>query len=62
MTVIRKFSDLSWVRDIEFWEVIVIENWIKIQQMVWEGNLSCAMSSHLGQVHMLHYVSMKERS
>jgi hypothetical protein len=58
MTVIRKFSDLSWVRDIEFWEVIVIENWIKIQQMVWEENLSCPVSSHLDQVHRLHYVSM----
>lgn len=44
MTVIWKFLDLSWVRDIEFWEVIVIENLIKIQQMVWEGNLSCAMT------------------
>ncbi len=37
------------MRDIEFWEVIVIENLIKIQEMVLEGNLSCAMSSHLGK-------------
>jgi hypothetical protein len=62
MTVIWKFSDLSGVKDIEFWEVILMENLIKIQPMVLEGNLSCAMSSHLGQVHKLGYVSMKECS
>jgi hypothetical protein len=62
MTVIWKFLHLSWVRDIEFWEVIVIEILIKIQQMILQGNLSCTMSSHLGQVHRLHYVSMKECS
>ncbi len=37
-------------------------NLIKIQQTVLEGKLSYAKSSHLGQVHRLLYVSMKECS
>jgi len=53
---------LKLMRDIEFWEVIVIENLMQIELMVLEANFRCAMRSHLGQVHRLHYVSMKECS